>query len=252
MASRAAAAQLPSNRLELFVRAGIDGESYGACPVCQRIFMLLLVKAQAGVLNFTVTTVNMAKPPEEFKRLASRLPAVVHGSEVLADVDEMVQYLDERFPYPAMSLTHVPASQATQDVFSRFSFFIKDVSHSPQPLLTELARLNEFLSMSPHRFLCRDDLDHLDCLMLPKLQHIRVVCAAVKNLAIPREFEGFWRYMSEAYSHAVFRQTCPSDQEILHHWLNKPELSPLPKEQRNQLLSGQPHYSFDVPISKKA
>lgn len=35
--------------LTLYVRAGCDNRKYGACPFCQRIFMLLMLKsAQKG------------------------------------------------------------------------------------------------------------------------------------------------------------------------------------------------------------
>lgn len=34
--------------LTLYVRAGCDNRKYGACPFCQRIFMLLMLKSQQG------------------------------------------------------------------------------------------------------------------------------------------------------------------------------------------------------------
>lgn len=242
------ASSTPSNHLELFVRAGKDGESYGGCPLCQRMFMILLMKANAGELTFTVTTVNMAKPPADFKKLASRLPVVVHGSEILSDPDEMIQYIDEHFPYPPMAYDNVRAAQVTRDVFSKFSFFIKDVSHSSQPLLAELRRLNDYLEESTHKYLCRDVPDHLDCLMLPKLQHIRVVAKVLKGLDFPVEYKGLWRYLANAYEGDVFRQTCPSDQEILHHWLNKPEVTRIPKDMEVKYLgNNEATYSLDVP-----
>ena len=240
--------QAPSNHLELFVKAGKDGESYGGCPLCQRMFMILLMKANAAELTFTVTTVNMAKPPADFKKLASRLPVIVHGSEILSDPDEMIQYIDEHFPYPPMAYDNVKAAQASLDVFSKFSFYIKAVSHSPTPLLAELRKLNSYLEESTHKFLCRDIPDHLDCLMLPKLQHIRVVAKAFKDFDIPPELKGLWRYLENAYSYDVFRQTCPSDQEVINHWLNKPELPRLSKAKENDCLgTTEPRYSLDVP-----
>ena len=33
--------------LTLYVRAGCDNRKYGACPFCQRIFMLLMLKSDA-------------------------------------------------------------------------------------------------------------------------------------------------------------------------------------------------------------
>ena len=240
--------QAPTNHLELFVKAGKDGESYGGCPLCQRMFMILLMKANAAELTFTVTTVNMAKPPADFKKLASRLPVIVHGSEILSDPDEMIQYIDEHFPYPPLAYDNVKAAQACRDVFSKFSFYIKDVSHSAGPLLAELRKLSAYLSEATTTFLCRDVPDHLDCLMLPKLQHIRVVAKAFKDFDIPADLTGLWGYLHNAYNYDVFRQTCPSDQEIIHHWLNKPELPKLPKATEHHLLSSaEPRYSLDVP-----
>ena len=37
-----------SDILTLYVRAGCDNRKYGACPFCQRIFMLLMLKSAQG------------------------------------------------------------------------------------------------------------------------------------------------------------------------------------------------------------
>ena len=210
--------------------------------------MILLMKANAGELTFTVQTVSMAKAPTDFKKIASRLPVVMHGSEIISDPDEMIQYVDEHFPYPPMAYDNVKAAEASMNVFSKFSFYIKDVSHSPAPLLAELRRLNSYIEQSPHKFLCRDVPDHLDCMMLPKLQHIRVVAKAYKDFDIPKEFRGVWQYLANAYHYDVFRKTCPSDQEIVYHWMCKPELPRLGKDKElHYSPEGAARYSFDVP-----
>jgi chloride intracellular channel protein 2 len=99
------------------------------------------------------------------------------------------------------------------------------------------------------RFLTRDNTpDHLDCAMLPKLQHIRVVSRIWKGFEMPHELTALWRYLDTCYNSDFFRQTCPSDQEIIHHWMNKPELGRLPKSAEALLNVGVPQkYSFDVP-----
>ena len=39
----------PENHLlTLYVKAGFDGRKYGACPFCQRIFMMLMLKVNDG------------------------------------------------------------------------------------------------------------------------------------------------------------------------------------------------------------
>lgn len=239
---------VPPDHIELFIRAGKDGESCGGCPLCQRLFMILMKKANAKELTFTVTTVNIAKPPMDFKKLSGRVPTIVHGGEISSDPDEMIQYIDQRFPYPPMIYDNKMAAKACMDVFSKFSFYIKDVSRSPESLLAELHKLDDYLQSSPHMFLCRDEEDHLDCLMLPKLQHIRVASAAYKNFEIPESMKGLWSYLATAYSSYIFCKTCPSDQEIMHHWQSKPELPMLPKDKRKfYSTEGTPRYSHDVP-----
>ena len=239
---------VPPDHIELFVRAGKDGESCGGCPLCQRLFMVLLKKANAAQLTFTVTTVNMAKPPADFKKLSGRVPTIVHGGEISSDPDEMLQYIDQRFPYPPMAYDNVRAANVCMNVFSKFSFYIKEVSHSADALLAELSKLDDYLQSSDNKFLCRDEEDHLDCLMLPKLQHIRVAAKAYKDFDIPAYMKGLWSYLATAYSTDLFRKTCPSDQEIVYHWSSKPELSLLSREKTIfYSTEGKMRYSFEVP-----
>ena len=172
--------------------------------------------------------------------------------EVLTDPDEILQYVDTLFPVPSMAYdTAGAAAVVCRDVFSRFSYFVKDVSGSAGPLLYELRRLDAHLSASQQSFRYLNGgerPDHLDCIVLPKLQHIRVTARAVKDFEIPPDLHGLWRYLATAYADPVFRRTCPSDQEIVHHWQSKPECHRLPKSK--QLFyspEGVLRYSMDVP-----
>ena len=48
--------------LTLYVRAGCDNRKYGACPFCQRIFMLLMLKqAQGGKPAFELTCMKYVR-----------------------------------------------------------------------------------------------------------------------------------------------------------------------------------------------
>ena len=64
-------------------RSGFDGKKYGACPACQRVFMVLMLKAASSTssssnFQFVVATVTPGKPPQEFKAHGLRnLPAVI-------------------------------------------------------------------------------------------------------------------------------------------------------------------------------
>ena len=44
--------EFDENFLTLYVKAGCDNRKYGACPFCQRIFMLLMLKSAQGGKKF--------------------------------------------------------------------------------------------------------------------------------------------------------------------------------------------------------
>jgi glutathione S-transferase len=94
--------QSPTN-ITLFVKAGKDGKSLGACPQSQRVLMLAELKVAAKILpQFKTVPVNVSRPPEAFRRLGLRLrvPALYLGSdEDPVDVaDDIVSLLESRFP----------------------------------------------------------------------------------------------------------------------------------------------------------
>lgn len=238
----------PSNHVHLYVRAGKDGECYGACPFCQRFYMILDLKAKAGELTYSVTTVNMARPHPDFKKLANRLPVLKHADEILTDNDEIVAYIDANFPFPDLRYDNVKAHSVCLDIFSKFSFYIKQVSSTPDNLLKELQCINDYLEEAGTRFLCGEELTHLDCLMLPKLQHIRVAAKGFKDFEIPSDMIGIWKYLSQAYQNDTFKKTCPSDQEIIHFWETKPETPALSDEKmRVYVFEGESTFSLNVP-----
>ncbi|XP_074654844.1 chloride intracellular channel protein 2-like [Tubulanus polymorphus] len=238
-----------SSHVELFVRAGQDGKCYGASPFCQQVFMILLLKADDDSLSFRVTTVNPAKSPPEFKKLSNRLPTLVHGNEVRKNSDEIIEYIDETFPKPSLAYDDRNAESVCLEVFSKFAYYLKEVSRSPTQLITELGKINEFLDAVGTRFLCGDHLTHLDCLMLPKLHHIRVTVKAYKDFEIPAEFRALWRYLKNAYETDTFQKSCPSDQEIVYYWSEKPETPQLPTEAAVKYApTGDPFYSWDTPL----
>src|SRR5687768_320048 len=82
--------------IRLYVKAGHDGIRYGACPFCQRAFMVLLLKGES--VQFEVVTVNQAKPLDAYRQLGlKQLPALIHGDAVLDIVDDIAQHLDDAF-----------------------------------------------------------------------------------------------------------------------------------------------------------
>ncbi|XP_067006206.2 chloride intracellular channel exl-1 [Anabrus simplex] len=245
----------------LFVKAGRDGCCLGACPQSQRVLMLAELKVAAGILShFEKVPVNVARPPEVFKSLGLRLrvPALYLGcedEEPIDVADDIVAMLESCYPGGVSPLSEEvsDAELATRDFFSRFCFFIRDVSKDPGQLEAELRRIDEYLSSSGSGFLCGNKPSLLDCEVLPKLHQVRVAAAGIKGYQIPSDLSSLWRYLHAAYSEPAFLHSCPSDVEILLHWLEHIGESPsnLRKQQLQALHEKSPQYSFTVPVFAK-
>ncbi|CAL4229420.1 unnamed protein product, partial [Meganyctiphanes norvegica] len=193
-----------------------------------------------------VITINPAKPPPEFKAIGLKhVPAILHEEEGYDAVDDIMQYIDKKFPGGGLEYSSPEADLATKDFFSKFCFYIKAVNQDPTKLDQALKNLNGFLESAlysngiangmtdhqneneipdnPYEFLVSSQLTHLDCEVLPKLQHLRVAAKELKDYDIPMHLRGFWRYLHAGYTNPVFVQTCPCDQEIILHWHDRPE-----------------------------
>lgn len=75
-----------------------------------------------------------------------------------------------------------------RDFFSRFCFYVRDVSKDASHLEAELRRIDCYLRNASSRnnsvFLCGPSLSFLDCEVLPKLHQVRVAAAGIKGLLL--------------------------------------------------------------------
>ncbi|TKC33660.1 hypothetical protein EI555_006509 [Monodon monoceros] len=180
--------------IELFVKAGSDGESIGNCPFCQRLFMILWLKG----VKFNVTTVDMTRYPhlspknkESFDvgcNLFAKFSAYIKNAQKEANKNFEKSLLKE---------------------FKRLDDYLNT------PLLDEIDPDSaEELTVSRRLFLDGDQLTLADCSLLPKLNIIKVAAKKYRDFDIPGEFSGVWRYLHNAYAREEFTHTCPEDKEI--------------------------------------
>jgi len=260
--------------LTLYVRAACDNLKYGACPFCQRIFMLLMLKVSQGAnLRFRVATVPSSRLPDEFKPHGLRnLPAIIHGRHVAIDtVEEISEYVESAFSTSTQFLNDnqtvrniltdsrprsIAVSRYNEDVdrlarnfFSKFCFYIKSVSRDSTSLIADLRRLDDHLQQQAAgcKYIFGNELSKLDCEVLPKLHHLRVAAFHLKGFEIPLEYTGIWRYLNNAYNEDIFLRTCPPDQEIVLHWASRPDTPSLSYEEFSSLTRYTAKFSFDVP-----
>ncbi|CAF2260166.1 unnamed protein product [Rotaria magnacalcarata] len=198
-------------KLHLFIKAGTDGRSKGACPFCQDVFLKLLIKREAdNEFCFDVITINY--------------------------------YLDSSYPSYKLSFDDPEALKIQSNVFKRFTYLIKDVHTDSQTLLYELEKIDKFLRERGTKYISANRITGLDCSLWPKLQHIRVAANYILNLSIPVEFSALWNYLASAYELDAFVKSCPSDQEIVLHWIRRES-----SKEYLQLKKEEPRFSFEIP-----
>uniref|UniRef100_A0A4W3K511 Chloride intracellular channel protein n=1 Tax=Callorhinchus milii TaxID=7868 RepID=A0A4W3K511_CALMI len=219
-----------------FGLAGGDGESIGNCPFSQRLFMILWLK---GVI-FNVTTVDLKRKPADLQSLApgTNPPFLTFNGEVKTDVNKIEEYLEEKLVpprYPKLAAKYPESNSAGNDVFAKFSAYIKntrkDTNESLEKvLLKALTKLDDYLNtplpdeidanstednvVSRRKYLDGEELTLADCNLLPKLHIIKLVALKYRNFEIPAEMTGVWRYLNNAYEREEFLNTCPADREI--------------------------------------
>ncbi|XP_059354264.1 chloride intracellular channel protein 5-like isoform X1 [Carassius carassius] len=222
--------------IALFVKAGCDGESIGNCPFSQRLFMILWLK---GVV-FNVTTVDLKRKPADLHNLApgTHPPFLTFNGEVKTDINKIEEFLEEVLAppkYPKLAARHRESNTAGNDVFAKFSAFIKNTKPAANEALQKgltkaLKKLDDYLNSplpdevdadsmeeekaSNRKFLDGNELTLADCNLLPKLHIVKVVGKKYRNYDIPNDLTGVWRYLNNAYEQEEFTNTCAADNEI--------------------------------------
>ncbi|XP_039622002.1 chloride intracellular channel protein 2 [Polypterus senegalus] len=221
-------------RIELFIKAGHDGENIGNCPFCQRLFMVLWLKG----VKFTVTTVDMKKKPDELKDLApgTNPPFLLYNGDLKTDFLKIEEFLEQTLApprYPHLSPLNKESFDVGSDIFAKFSAYIKNYpanENYEKALLREFKRLDDYLNsplpeeidpnstedvlVSTRKFLDGNHLTLADCNLLPKLHIIKIAAKKYCDFEIPSEFAGVWRYLKNAYERNEFSHTCPANEEI--------------------------------------
>ncbi|KAB0341532.1 hypothetical protein FD754_018458 [Muntiacus muntjak] len=139
--------------------------------------------------------------------------------------------------YPKLGTQHPESNSAGNDVFAKFSAFIKNTKKDANEiyernLLKALKKLDSYLNsplpdeidaysteeaaISGRKFLDGNELTLADCNLLPKLHIIKIVAKRYRDFEFPSEMTGIWRYLNNAYARDEFTNTCPADQEIEH------------------------------------
>lgn len=222
---------------ELWVKASnIDKMSKGACPLCHQWYMVAYILAENKLASFKVITVPENCPPKilKDKSTSGLFPVVVgiSGATTLGSVEDFVadesselEAFFDSFKCPLLSMNSPGQTVALDcfiDLYRVFNLFLKSNTEKLRDKLNNvMKRIDTHLKENGTKFLDRDVLTYADCVLLPRLQHVRVAGKIYVDYEIPAENKYLYRYLVDSYATDAFRDTCPSDPVIINHYQKK-------------------------------
>ncbi|CAH0564814.1 unnamed protein product [Brassicogethes aeneus] len=218
--------------IELIIRASnIDGRRKGACLFCQEYFMELYLLAELKTISLKVTTVDMQKPPPDFRTNfeATPPPILIDRGMAILENEKIERHIMKSVPGGHnLFVQDKEVATLIENIYTKFKSYVtksvsdNKISTAPNPpLLQHLERINDFLGKRGTRFLTGDTMSCFDCELMPRLQHIRIGAKAFQKFEIPTRLNALWTYMSNMYELEAFRQSCPADQDIISHIKNQ-------------------------------
>lgn len=209
--------------IELIIKAStIDGRRKGACLFCQEYFMDLYLLAELKTIALKVTTVDMLKPPSDFRSNfdSTPPPILIDKGQAILDNEKIERYIMKNVPGGHnLFVRDRDTATVTENLYSRFKLFLtKRDDQCKRVLLNQLKRIDSHLGKSEGRFLTGDTLCCFDCELMPRLQHIRVSGKYFVSFDIPSSLHNLWSYMHNMYQLDAFTQSCPADQDIINHY----------------------------------
>ncbi|CAB3376522.1 Hypothetical predicted protein [Cloeon dipterum] len=209
--------------IELIIKAStIDGRRKGACLFCQEYFMDLYLLAELKTIRLKVTTVDMQKPPPDFRTNfeATPPPILVDNGLAVLENEKIERHIMKNVPGGHnLFVQDKEVATLIENLYSKLKLMLlKKDDTKTSSLMSHLRKIDEHLERKDTRFLTGDTMCCFDCELMPRLQHIRVAGKYFVDFEIPAEFKSLWRYMYHMYQLDAFTQSCPADQDIINHY----------------------------------
>lgn len=209
--------------LILFVKAStINDSDFGADVFAQRFMMMLVLKDIA----VDISLVDAVKSRE-----MKKLPALKFLDNDLiedpAEIETLIEKISPDHPLRINNdvVNHLVFKGPGSGVYHKFCQLAKNSDSSTDERLKgvlkeELKALDDFLKSAdmPGKFLGGENFCLPDCILLPKLLHVKVVAKVFKDFEIPEEFSGIHEYMDAANENQAFTRTSPSEEVIVDAW----------------------------------
>jgi len=210
--------------IELIIKAStIDGRRKGACLFCQEYFMDLYLLAELKTISLKVTTVDMLKPPPDFRSNfeATPPPILIDSGLAVLENDKIERHIMKNIPGGHnLFVQDKEVAKLIENVYSKFKLMLikKEDLSAREVLHRHLSKINSHLEHRGTRFLTGDTMCCFDCELMPKLQHIRVAGKYFCGFEISPSLSSLWNYLRNQYQLDAFSQSCPADQDIINHY----------------------------------
>ncbi|KAA3678870.1 uncharacterized protein DEA37_0000478 [Paragonimus westermani] len=227
-----------------------DPTQSGACSISHKWFMLEYLLVERNLIHLRVTPISPDLPPPGYRKLnvGRRLPVLLVTEPiglkrshsrllermpmVIAETEDDRDGLLAKWSIPGF----VPQTQYASlicDLVSGLNYLLRyGITYR---LLKGLNDLENTLERINKHFLDSEQPGYNDCTLAPKLQHVRVAAAYYRGFHIPDTMTHVWTYLANLYKLDAFRVSCPSDKDILMHYLERiydKDLSQLAKRKR--------------------
>ncbi|XP_066597357.1 chloride intracellular channel Clic [Prorops nasuta] len=238
--------------IELIIKAStIDGRRKGACLFCQEYFMDLYLLAELKTISLKVTTVDMQKPPPDFRTnfQATPPPILIDNGDAILENEKIERHIMKNIPGGHnLFVQDKEVATLIENLFSKLKLLLlnakdKDKDPKSSSLMAHLRKIDEHLGRKGTRFLTGDTMCCFDCELMPRLQHIRVAGKYFADFEIPETLVHLWRYMHHMYRLDAFLQSCPADQDIINHY----KLQQSMKMKKHEELET-PTFTTSIPI----
>lgn len=222
--------------LELYVKASsIDQRRIGACLFCQEFWMELYALYELGLVRVEVKTVNVNSEPFKRHFLGAQPPIMIETNRKMTytdnrDLEGRIFHIAKDFRVPLFE-KDVLVDKRIETLFRNFKVYLRAMTDcagnevmssaaelAQHKLFDQLKQIDHLLGERGLRYLLGDSMTEYDCELMPRLHHIRIAGGALCGLQLPASMRHLWSYMLTAYRTAAFIESCPADQDIIHHY----------------------------------
>merc|ERR1740137_477879 len=180
------------------------------------VFMDLYLLAELKTIALKITTVDMLKPPPDFRSNfdSTPPPILIDAGVAVLENEKIERHIMKAVPGGHnLFVQDKEVAGIIENVYSKFKLMLikKDVN-SKNSLVSQLTKISLHLDGKANRFLTGDTMCCFDCELMPKLQHIRVAGSFLCDFEIPATLTHLWTYVREMYQLDAFTQSNPADQ----------------------------------------